>query len=248
MSDKTAMRCLSCERLLNFTPIVTPIGRKLSDYYRPSQDLIVGIPKRMECSAGSSAHPFIIRSRSGGRVGSRTAGRTAARPRPGSTDDQNPSKEFSAGPIEVHCRADGVFGQDKGEVKESLFQTGHCGGGRVGEKAWQGKASRLIPHWTARIQHGSLLHMRSESVVRRMRFSARTRQVNLAFVVMVVLGPWCSARFGDPKEAPIPPGIDNPLGSRTGHRGLRVCSRIGWPSGAIDRDRRRSTCGRCRSA
>ena len=31
-----------------------------------------------------------------------------------STDNQNPSMEYIAGPIEVRCRADGVFGQDRG--------------------------------------------------------------------------------------------------------------------------------------
>jgi len=33
-----------------------------------------------------------------------------------STDCQNPSMEHIAGPIEVNCRADGVFGQDNRNV------------------------------------------------------------------------------------------------------------------------------------
>ena len=36
-----------------------------------------------------------------------------------STDNQNSSMEYIAGPIEVHCRADGVFGQDNGVNGES---------------------------------------------------------------------------------------------------------------------------------
>lgn len=37
VSDKTAVRCLSCERTLNSTGLALPIGCNLSKYYRPFQ-------------------------------------------------------------------------------------------------------------------------------------------------------------------------------------------------------------------
>jgi aspartate aminotransferase-like enzyme len=44
-----------------------------------------------------------------------------------STDNQHPSMEYIAGPIEVHWRADGVFGQDSPFYEENMFQIANMG-------------------------------------------------------------------------------------------------------------------------
>jgi hypothetical protein len=61
VSDKSAMRCLSCERPLNVTALVTLMGCNLSDHHRPSQDLKEGILEVMEgavrCGRPHKHHP-----------------------------------------------------------------------------------------------------------------------------------------------------------------------------------------------
>jgi len=44
-----------------------------------------------------------------------------------STDDQNPSMKYIAGPIKVYYRADGVFGQESPFYEENRIQIANMG-------------------------------------------------------------------------------------------------------------------------